>query len=33
MVHIEGFVIQKDCWYRGERYSVRDNGAVMIFAS
>ena len=32
MVHLEDFIIQKDCWYRGERYSVRDNGAVMRYS-
>lgn len=29
MVHLDDFDVQKDCWYRCERYSVRDNGAVM----
>jgi hypothetical protein len=29
MVHLDDFDVQKDCWYRGEHYSVRDNGAVM----
>ena len=29
MVLLDDFDVQKDCWYRGEHYSVRDNGAVM----
>ena len=32
MSDIEIFEEQKDCWYKGEKYSVRDNGAVMRHA-
>ena len=28
MSDMEIFDEQKDCWYKGEKYSVRDNGAV-----
>lgn len=29
MVDINDFKVQKECTYKGELYSVRDNGSIM----